>query len=309
MTASMPLDRLLAEAADMLRAAGLEQARFEARALAAALLGISRESMVAEPQQAVAMKSVRALRNGVARRATREPFARIVGFREFWSLDFALSPDTLVPRPETEGVVEAALAAVADRRAPLTILDIGTGTGCILLALLKELPDARGLGVDIAEGAVETARGNAARLGFAERASFRAGDWLTGVNSRYDVIVCNPPYIADGDRAGLAAEVALFDPALALFAGADGLDAYRAIVPGLPDVLTPGGVVVFECGAGQARDVAHLMERTGFEDVVTRRDLAGIERVVSARGNGRNPALNQRRDGVKKRVGKKGIPV
>lgn len=307
--ASLPLDQLLAEAADAFRAAGLEQARFEARALAVALLGISRESMVAEPRQPVAVKSARVFRDGVARRAAREPFARIVGFREFWSLDFALSPDTLVPRPETEGIVETVLDNVSDRRAPLSVLDIGTGTGCILLALLKELPGACGVGVDVAEGAVATARNNATQLGLSERASFAIGDWLAGIASRYDVIVCNPPYVAEGDRADLAPEVALFDPARALFAGADGLDAYRAIVPLLPSILATGGLVVFECGTGQAHDVVRLMEQTGFEDVVVRHDLSGIERVVSARGNGLNPVLSRAPDRAKKRVGKTGIPV
>lgn len=303
--ASVGLEDVIAAAAAELRAAGLDDARREARALAAAVLGLSREAMLAAPDHEIDPAAVDRFRLAVSRRAVREPFARIIGRREFWSLDFILSPDTLIPRPETEGVVEAVLETVPDRDAPLAILDLGTGTGCILLALLSELGRARGLGIDVAEGAIVTARANAERLGFASRATFRAGDWLDGVVGPFDVVVANPPYIAAPDCADLEPEVRDHEPPQALFAGADGCDAFRAIVPALPSVLAPGSLAVFECGAEQAGKVAELLIHAGLRETRIRTDLAGHERIVVARADGLKRALTD----LKKRVGKRGIPV
>lgn len=278
----MALSGLLAGATEVLRAAGIDDARREALALAVHVLDVARESMLARPGQDVAPDRAERFRAAVARRAAREPFARIAGRREFWSLDFVLSPDTLVPRPDTETLVEAVLARVPDRAAPLRILDLGTGTGCVLLALLSELANARGLGIDIAHGAVRTAAENARRLGLDARAGFRLGNWCDGLDGRFDIVVANPPYVAAGERDGLMAEVRDHDPPLALFAGADGLNAFRAIVPGLVRVLAPGGMAALECGAGQAPKVAEMLASAGFAAVATVRDGAGRERVVTA---------------------------
>lgn len=305
MNGPVTLSRALADATARLAEAGLESPRREALALAGALLGIARENMVAEPDQVLAADALRRFDDGVCRRATREPFARIIGSREFWSLDFALTPDTLVPRPETETLVEAVLDAVADRAAPITLLDLGTGSGCILLALLSELPNARGIGIDRAEGAVAAAHANAVRLGLDARATFRTGDWGRGCVGPFDIIVSNPPYIAETARDTLERDVRDFDPPLALFAGADGLDAFRAIMPQLSGLLAWGGLVAFECGAGQAEKLAEMLVFSGLDGVVARADLAGHARVVSGRREGFNRALTV----VKKTVGKGDIPV
>ena len=299
------LSRALASATALLAGAGLESPRREALALAGALLGLARERMVAEPDQVLDGDALRRFEDGVRRRAAREPFARIVGRREFWSLDFTLAPDTLVPRPETETLVEVVLDTVADRGAAMTLLDLGTGSGCILLALLSELPNARGIGIDRSEGAVSAARANAVRLGLEARATFRTGDWGRGSVGPFDVIVSNPPYIAEAARGALEREVRDFDPPLALFAGADGFDAFRVIVPQLSGLLAWGGLAAFECGAGQAEKLAEMLVFSGLDDISARADLAGHARVVSGRREGFNRALRV----VKKTVGKGDVPV
>ena len=232
--------------------------------------------------------------------AEREPLSRILGRREFWGLEFALSADTLDPRPETETVVEAVLRRVLNRNAPLRFLDLGTGTGCILLALLSEFPAAIGFGVDIALGAVMTALGNAATLGLGERAHFLVGDWGTAISGRFDVIASNPPYIGGAALADLPPEVALYDPRLALDGGADGLGAYRSLVFDLLRLLRPGGVFACEVGSGQAPAVAAILRARGFEVDGCERDLAGIARCVMARAPAR---------AAQKVVGMRRLPV
>jgi release factor glutamine methyltransferase len=303
--ASVALAALINDAARLIGGAGIAGARAEATALACAVLGLGRERLVAAPDMAIAATDAARLLDAARRRAAHEPFARIVGRREFWSLDFVLSPDTLVPRPETETLVEVVLEAVADRAAEISILDLGTGSGCILLALLSELPNAHGIGIDAAPGAVATAQENARRLGLAARAEFRVGDWGLGVVGPFDVVVSNPPYIAEGDRKTLDIEVREHDPALALFAGDDGLAAYRAIMPQLDGLLAWGGLAAFECGAGQAGKIRQFIDLAGLAETGSRPDLAGHERVVWGRREGFNRALRQ----VKKTVGKGDIPV
>ncbi|MBV8653561.1 MAG: HemK family protein methyltransferase, partial [Alphaproteobacteria bacterium] len=188
----------LAAATRRLAASGLAQPRFEARVLLSAALEADGAAILGYPERVLTPGQADRLADFVRRRAAREPSARLIGRREFWSLDFRLSPDTLVPRPDSETLIEAALAAIANRAAPLRILDFGTGTGCLLLALLSELPAASGIGVDIAPGAVETARENAAALGLAGRASFFVGSWADAILQGFDVILANPPYIESG---------------------------------------------------------------------------------------------------------------
>ena len=280
----------LAEATEGLRAAGIEAPRREARLLLAQVVEGGLQRIIGYPEQPMSAVEQARFAELLARRARREPVARILGRREFWSLDFALGPDTLEPRADSETLVAAVLERASGREAPLSLLDLGTGTGCLLLALLSEWPAASGLGLDLSAGAVAVAAANAQRLGLAGRARFRVGDWrmsdwTAGLEQRFDVIVSNPPYIETEAIAGLAPEVAGYDPRAALDGGADGLDAYRRIVPVLPGLLAPGGWVALEIGIGQEGAVGRLLEAAGFAAGETAADLAGICRCLLARTN------------------------
>jgi release factor glutamine methyltransferase len=216
----------------------------------------------------------------VARRLAGEPVDRIIGSRGFWTLDLAVTPDVLSPRPDTETIVRTALERIGGREAPLRILDLGTGSGAILLALLKELPEATGLGVDVSEAALAVARGNADRTGLEARAAFAKGDWTAGLSGAFDVIVSNPPYIPTGDIASLDREVREHDPHLALDGGRDGLAWYRAICVGIQGLLAPQGFAVLEFGQGQGGDIQRIAEAAGLVFAGFRNDLNGIERVI-----------------------------
>jgi release factor glutamine methyltransferase len=265
-----------------LAAAGIEGSRAEAWLLLAAATGRPRGALMAGALERLTPEQEVLLEGMVRRRAAREPIAYILGEREFWSLPFEVSPAVLIPRPESESVVEAALARVDDRRAPLRVLDLGTGSGCLLLALLSELPQATGLGVEISPGALALARRNAERQGLAARARFEQRSWGEGLAGSFDLIVSNPPYVAAGDLAGLEPEVRAFEPAMALTAGPDGLAAYRALVPDCARLLAPGASVMLEIGHGQATTVAGILASHGLEVIERRRDLAGIERCLVA---------------------------
>jgi release factor glutamine methyltransferase len=212
-----------------------------------------------------------------------EPLSRILAKREFWGLEFTLSVDTFDPRPETETVVEAVLRRKPDRHAPLQVLDLGTGTGCLLLALLSELPRADGVGIDIAQGAVRTAARNAVLLGLGDRARFFVGDWASAVSKRFDAIVANPPYITSEALLLLPREVACHDPWRALDGGEDGLQAYREIAEAIPELVSPDGIVATEIGAGQAGAVAAVLKANGLVVDGIEKDLAGVTRCVVAR--------------------------
>jgi len=214
----------------------------------------------------------------LARRLAHEPVAYITGTRAFWTIDLAVGPGALVPRADSETLIEAAIEHFADR-APATILDLGTGPGTLLLAALDQWPEATGLGVDRSRRALAMAHANAERLGLTPRARFVEGDWATGIDSRFDLILANPPYIGTGEP--LPAEVREHEPAEALYAGADGLDAYRAIVPDLPRLLAPGGVAILEIGHTQAGAVGTLAAAAGLGGTL-RRDLAGRPRAIVA---------------------------
>lgn len=280
---------LLRAAVARLRAAGVEQAALDARLLIGHALSLTRTQLACQPDRVVDQAEAARVAAVIARREAREPVSRILGRREFWSLDFALVPDTLDPRPDSETVVEAALAMLGSLSAPQPeTLDLGTGTGCLLLAILSEVPNARGWGLDISPAAVAAATANAERLGLAARARFLCLDWREGLAgplgaARFDLIVANPPYIPEGDLADLAPEVTRFDPKAALVGGRDGLDAYRQLAPQVPGLLVAGGGVVFEVGAGQAAAVTMLLARAGLTVLGVRRDLAGVERCVLAR--------------------------
>ncbi|MGC8470256.1 MAG: peptide chain release factor N(5)-glutamine methyltransferase [Acetobacteraceae bacterium] len=266
----------LAEATAALARAGIEAPRREARLLLEAALGRPRGALLAGAMGGAAAERFAAW---VARREAREPLALILGRREFWSLEFAVSPATLIPRPESETLIEAALAAFPERAAVARVLDLGTGTGCLLLAALSEFPAAFGVGVDLAPAAAALAARNARGLGLAGRAGFLAGNWAQALGGRFDLVLANPPYVATGEIAGLMAEVARHEPRTALDGGADGLGAYRALVPALPALLAPGGRAIVELGAGQAGAVAGLAAAAGLA-AEARADLAGVPRAL-----------------------------
>lgn len=262
---------------------GFDEARRRARRLVAAALDLSPAAVLARNDRTVSEDEGERVAAMLRRTLVHEPLSRVLGTREFWGLDFALSSDTLDPRPETETVVEAVLARLPERKRPYRFLDLGTGTGCLLLALLSEYAAATGIGVDCAPGAVATATGNAEQLGLGSRAEFVIGNWGAGVEGMFDAVVANPPYIASGELASLPPEVRGYDPALALDGGVDGLAAYRAIAAGLPRLLAPGGFFVCEIGAGQESAVAGIISAADLviDDVLP--DLAGILRCVMAR--------------------------
>lgn len=272
---------LAAELARRLAQAGVEAPEREARHLLKGVLGLSDIDLLARADGPVAETDAARALGLAARRAHGEPLARLLGRREFWSLDFALAPDTLVPRPETETLVEAALEAFPDRDAALCVLDLGTGTGALLAAFLSERPNAWGLGVDLSEGAARQARANLAAHGLADRSAVVVGNWATAIKGGFDLVLSNPPYISRGEIAGLDIEVRSHDPVLALDGGEDGLDAYRIIAEALPHLLRVGGRAVLELGIGQEDDVARLLARAGLPaDGPARRDLGGIARAI-----------------------------
>ena len=259
--------------------AGIASADIDARLLVCAACGIDHAGLVRDPDVPLGA-AADSLARLAAQRIRRVPVSRLLGRREFWGLDLAVSPDVLDPRPETEGLVGAVLDAMGGRRGdPLRLLDLGTGSGAILCALLHELPGAYGVGLDRSLGACRVARDNLARLGLGARSAIVCGSWGDALGARFDVVVSNPPYIPRGDIAGLEREVREHDPAAALDGGLDGLEAYRALAPGLPDLLQPGGVAAFECGHDQGAAVVEIL-RASLVEVRMLRDLAGLDRVV-----------------------------
>jgi release factor glutamine methyltransferase len=261
----------------------MESPAREARISLCAASGVSQTALIAAPGEPLGVAASR-VREFAARRAAGEPLSRIVGKREFWGLSLAISPQVLDPRPETESIVEAAISILRDRRHdPLRILDLGVGSGSILCALLTEFPDARGIGVDISAGAANVALGNVEACRLAPRAEIRVGDWTQGLERPFDLIVSNPPYIPTADLVWLPREVRDFDPWLALDGGFDGLAAFRRLMREARSLLAPGGSLIAEFGAGQAANVIAIARQSGFADVMTRKDLAGRDRVVAAR--------------------------
>ena len=266
-----------------LRAAGLASPELDARLLVGHALGLDHAALAAADARSLGVDQETAIGMLAQRRLAGEPVARILGHKEFWSLPLKVDAATLVPRPETETVVEAALAAVDDggpRTRPLRIADIGTGSGAILLALLSELPHAFGVGTDVSRGALAVARDNAQRLGLS--AHFVACDLVAALRGPFDVIVSNPPYIASGDIAALPADVRDFDPHSALDGGPDGLAVYRAIAAAVPVLLKAGGTLITELGIGQAEPVAALFAAAGLVPSPARNDLNDVPRALGA---------------------------
>jgi release factor glutamine methyltransferase len=267
--------------------ASVESADLDARILVGCVLGLDLTGLIAAAARILDRDEAERLEGFARRRIAGEPVARILGLKEFWGLPLRLSPATLVPRPDTETVVEAVLEilrAESGRDSPLRIADLGTGSGAILLALLSELPDAFGVGTDISVPALRTARDNARQLGFAARAAFVGCDYAAALSAPFDLIVSNPPYIRSAQIVSLDAEVRDHDPPLALDGGFDGLDAYRRIVPQASRLLAPGGALVLEVGHGQSGDVQELLTAAGLTPAgPPKSDLAGIRRAVTGR--------------------------
>jgi release factor glutamine methyltransferase len=280
---------LLRAAETRLAAAGVASPRRDARLLLAAAMAVGETALLTDPERAVTAQAVARFDGFVERRAARMPVSRILGEREFWSLDFAIAPGVLDPRPDSETLVDAALAHVdgapAGRQGAWRVLDLGTGSGCLLLALLSELPNATGLGLERDSDAAALARANAARHGLDGRAEIRAEGWSALADGGFDLIVANPPYVPSGEIAGLAPEVAAYDPKGALDGGPDGLDAYRELAPRLAGWLAPGGQAFLEVGRGLGGDVQALLGAVGLRVPAGVCDLAGTLRCVRAAGS------------------------
>jgi release factor glutamine methyltransferase len=261
--------------------AGFETAALDARLLLLDALGISATDLITGPDVPLTPEQAEALASFTQRRLNHEPVARIIGVREFWGLPFRLSPETLVPRPDTETLVETALDLLPDRQAPLRLVDFGTGSGCILVALLHELPQATGLGVDLSLGALVTARTNATDNRVGNRCHFALSRWADAVSGPFDLIVSNPPYIASGVIPTLDQEVREHDPKLALDGGPDGLEPYRILLGEAERLLAPGGLLVVEIGYDQAKALSRLAGLSGLEILRVAHDLSGNPRCVA----------------------------
>ncbi|CAH0313026.1 peptide chain release factor N(5)-glutamine methyltransferase [Roseomonas sp. CECT 9278] len=267
----------LCQAGQVLRAAGIDAPRFEARMLLSQVLGCREEDLLRDPRAPVPQAAGATFAALLRRRAAHEPMAHLVGHVGFWTLDLAVSSATLIPRADSEAVVEAALDGFVDGG---RVLDLGTGTGALLLAVLADRPAAWGVGIDRVPDAARLAARNAAANGLAARTAFLVGDWDAAVDGRFDLVLSNPPYIATAEIPALMPEVARHEPALALDGGADGLDAYRCITGRLAALLAPGGRAVLELGAGQRAAVESLAIGAGLVPVAAGRDLGGIDRAL-----------------------------
>jgi release factor glutamine methyltransferase len=274
---------LLCEAGTALRAAGIEEPRREARLLLGHVLGRAPGLLTTEARDPVGAAEAARFRELIQRRAAHVPAAQLTGTRGFWTLDLIVTPDVLIPRPDTETLIEAALAALPDRASVRRVLDLGTGSGALLLAALAEFPAAIGIGVDRSPAALAVARANAGRAGLADRALFLCGDWSAALDGSFDLVLANPPYIPSGEIAALAPEVREHEPRAALDGGPDGLDAYRAILADLPRLLGPEGVAALELGSGQSADVSRLATSCRLDVIELRQDLGGVTRAMILR--------------------------
>ena len=281
-SAPVTIGELLSEIRADLASAGIDNPRLDSRLIVGAAAGASIEQMIARPEATVDTVSAAFARALAERRAEGAPIAYLLGAKEFWSLDFLVTGATLVPRPDSETLVEAALARCTDWSRAWRVADLGTGSGCLLLAFLSERPNATGVGVDASFDALSVARANAHAHRFDARTRFVCADWTGALAGPFDLVFANPPYIPSEDIPLLAREVRDYEPFEALDGGPDGLDHYRAILADLPRILAPGGVVVFEVGQGQALSVAELCEAAGLTVETIRRDLGGVSRCVVA---------------------------
>ena len=282
-TAPTTIGGALDDARRRLGAAGIADAAREARLLLGHATGLDAAAIIGHPERRLAADALRLMEDVVSDRARRRPMAQVIGAREFWSLGLRITPATLDPRPDSEAVIGAVLDHVGDRGAPCTVLDLGTGSGCLLLALLSELPNATGLGTDISAPAIAVARANARALGLGHRALFAVADWHRALSGRFDIVVSNPPYVPTGEIGQLAPEISRWEPRRALDGGRDGLDAYRALAPSLAGRLAAGGVAAIEIGTGQRSAVETIFAGAGLAVSACIADLAGVSRCLVLR--------------------------
>lgn len=267
----------------LLKQAGVESARLDARVMWKHVTGMSDADIIVNPDTVLSPEQQSALSVMIQKRIDGVPVAKIIGIKEFYGRNFTVTTDVLDPRPDSETLIEAVLSYVDDAtERNWRILDLGTGSGCLILTLLCELPNATGVAVDISEPALAVARDNAARLNVQGRVGFTQSDWLDNVDGLYDIIVSNPPYIETDTIAHLDKDVRLYDPLSALDGGADGLDPYKILFPQIRHYLNLGGIVAVECGFNQAGHIRRLMENPRFDRIRTYTDFGGHERIVSA---------------------------
>ena len=282
MRTATTVGQALASARLRLRDAGIPDANLDARVLVGHALALSPSDLVGHPERALTGAGQRRIEALLDRRLRREPVAYITGRREFWSLPLSVTPAALIPRPDSETLIEAVLDDVGDRSALLRILDLGTGSGCLALALLGELANADAVAVDRSADALRLARANALALGLGHRLRLAASDWASALSGPFDIVVANPPYVAAADWPELAPEIRLFEPQAALLAGDDGLAAYRHMIPDLPRILAPSGLAYLECGHEQSARIADLLNAHGFTAIAVRADLGGRARCIRA---------------------------
>ncbi len=275
-------DQIIISATNSLRLAGCDSPAREARLMLAHILNIDANKLLAYelPVSACQLHNFMKL---LERRLKGEPIAYILGTKEFWSLDFYVNSHTLCPRPDSESLIEAALLHIADKNGHIQIVDLGTGSGCLLLTLLHELPHAYGLGVDVSLPALMVAQKNAKRLGLIRRAAFVCSDWALAITGKFDMILSNPPYIETDNIAKLMPTIREFEPKIALDGGCDGLDAYRNITAIAPGLLKPGGILIFELGENQSGAVRNMAQKQCLRHIGTYNDLAGKERAIAFR--------------------------
>ncbi len=283
MVQSISLNVFLQQITQDLKQGGIENPRSQARLIIANVLGCSLEHLVLYPDKLIDLSQQYRVHELVKRCLNHEPLSRIFGYREFWSLPFFLNEETLDPRPDSEILIEAVLQYYPDKNASLNILDLGTGTGCLLLSLLSEYKNAKGMGTDIQPKAVEAAQKNASGLELESRATFINTSWAEGASGFFDIIISNPPYITDPEYKKLDPNVRNYDPRISLVGGEDGLQCYQELSKIVPSLLNPQGILVLEIGKGQKQEVQDIFKKESLELISTHQDLAGIDRALVLR--------------------------
>ncbi len=276
----MDITTILNSAKNNLQQSGCDNPSLDAQLLLAHTIGKTREFIIGRPEHPLSTEEISAYESLIKRRQNREPLAKIIGKKEFWSREFIVSGATLDPRPDSETIIEAVLELFPDKNSELKVADFGTGSGCLLLTILAEYPESLGIGVDIQRDTLDIAAENAAKLGLAKRSEFILNNWAEGMDGKFDLIISNPPYIKNSDIKELAPEVSAHEPYMALAGGEDGLDCYRLLAPQLKNLLKPNGHLIFEFGMGQENSVREISEHAGMQFISFKNDLAGIIRCI-----------------------------